>query len=162
MKKILVIEDNENHLADAKEFFSSIEAEFHFASSLLDVVNMDGKDREYVTAWKNEIPTALKQFDGVITDFHFPEGGRANGSHDASHPIGLMIMLTAFFCEVPVIGITDQNHHADHMQWFTSFYRACSDESTNRLMDDVYWLKDGSKDWKSAWERLCSRMSAAQ
>ncbi len=152
--KILVIEDQEKHLADAKEFFAGIQGyEFFFATSLLDVVNLGSRQTDYVGNGE-DLPNILSSFDGVITDYHFAVGDRSNGGMDSHRPIGMMIMLTAFLLGIPAIGVTDKDHHQSHLQWFTSFYKTFPMQE-RRFMRDICNLdEDGRKKWGSAWELI--------
>jgi hypothetical protein len=154
MKKILVIEDNAQHHADAKEFFGKIEGfEFIFAKNFTDAVCLTEEEQgdSYAERTPN-LAERLKRYDGIITDLHFPIGNMVGNHPNSVHQIGIGIMLTAFYADIPCVAITDQNHHGEGLQWITTLYRLCGERKYR--MCDVDWLKDGKKDWDAAWEYL--------
>jgi len=99
--RILVIEDNERHIADAKNFFDGqTDVEVEYAS------NME-------TALPHLKPDAV---DGVISDIIFPY----DGSRRSYKPNGAQGAIIAALCHervIPCVLITDSSHHSENNNW---------------------------------------------
>lgn len=158
MRNILVIEDNTKHLVDAREFFGKINGfNFVFAENFTDAVctNEEERSDSYAERTPN-LTERLKRYDGIITDLHFPIGKMAGNHPNSVHQIGIGIMLTAFYADIPCVATTDQDHHGEELQWITTLYRLCGERKYR--MYDVCWLVEGKKDWQSAWKKLNEMM----
>ncbi len=157
--KILVIEDQRNHIIDAQRFFESngfviasvrqnlagLE-EFQnvvvFADNLLDCL-------QYISPKRNN----SCKFDGVISDIHFPEIGGSG----TLQPIGAMIIILCREAGIPCILNTDGHHHGQKNNWICQIGRELG---LPEIVDagDIDYYKGETvaehKNWETAWEKL--------
>ncbi len=141
--KILVIEDNPKHLADAKKFFEQIEnVEVVFAEDHESAVGDLG----------HELPSKLKEYDGVISDIYFPlvKGSNTYGQEE---PIGVSIMLYCKELGIPCVLNTAGNHHGSRYQWICSLQRSLRLPEITDASGDHF--KDAEvKNWEGAFNKL--------
>lgn len=161
--KILVIEDNKEELAKAKEI---IEAMGHEVMAC---------DPGYVNPFIDWIKSGMSNMlldmedaDGVITDLNFELPGVA-GRRSGITQSGLLVALHAASCGKPVVICTrfeeGDNHHGKAASWiFDGYVMAMREISnlinlpkarTNKLLG---WVE--SKDWKLACEKLEKKFAA--
>ncbi len=135
MKRVLIVEDNFEHLRDAKE---------------------EGKRRGHEIFGATDCTWALKglesgKFDGVITDVHIPV--------DAYRPevepivLGGLVALRAQASGIPVVFCTDAYHHADDVEWLFLFGK---NQMGWKMVDKLG--ADGKKKWKEAFAALEKQM----
>lgn len=164
-KKILVIEDNQKHLADVKALFAS--------------------KPEYEVTYLQDGHSAIKflnenfgKLDGVITDVMMPYNDRAT----AEQPIGFGIAMLCRELGLPCVMCTAGYHHGSRYQWICDLAEnlplCLFDRDTDDLAEDKnardewYKLVDAAgedvnpadveypiKDWKSSFQALVDFMS---
>ncbi len=118
-KKILVIEDNQKHLADAKAFFADkpeYQVEYHDSNIMLTIGNLIG--RFYLKSRRDKIDFG---YDGVITDLFFPW-------HEEKYPLEVPAgMGIAMFCnehQIPCVVNTSGGGHGQRSRWATDILRS--------------------------------------
>ncbi len=135
--KILVIEDNEKHLRDAKKFFS--------AMSEIEVLYAE----DYRGA---NVEEKLKEVGGVISDIFFPlkKGDKTWGQEE---PIGVSIMMRCRELKLPCILNTSGYHHGSRYQWICDLQR---DFSLPEIVDSTgdYFKEAETKNWQRAFDEL--------
>ncbi len=159
-RKILVIEDQENHIDDAMDFFNpefcKVEGlEISYAKCYLETIQ-DRPDgyKMFTKLYDEENGRSIKSkgdFNGVISDVYFPLGndGRWGKYTD---PIGLRIALELEEAGVPFVLNTSLSHHGIRFEWM------------NGIRNDRGWIlienartidEDApKKNWESAYQKL--------
>ncbi len=103
--KILVIEDDAKHVADAKQFFASQEG--------IEVV--------YVSTMHGAIEHLMPgMVDGVISDIYFPFAPYSKYQGDTyttPEPIGVSVMMICWERGIPCTLNTAGYHHGPKYQW---------------------------------------------
>lgn len=135
--KILVIEDNQKHLNDAKEFFSTIE----------------GVEVVYAVDYRNSrVKEKLTEVQGVISDIFFPLQ-KGDSTWGQEEPIGVSIMIRCREMKLPCILNTSGYHHGSRYQWICSLQR---DLELPEIVDASgdYFKDADKKNWKQAFEEL--------
>lgn len=145
-KRILVIEDEEKHIADAKEFFKSVEG-------VKLMVRRTYEDASYLmTRRVGEGIENSGEVDGVICDTYFP----LSRSDEWSQPeaIGVRVATELSQVGIPFVLNTAGYHDDPRHKWI-------SDMTYTQdwyLFDcDPRRLRHGeiaSKDWRNAWRKL--------
>ena len=149
MKNILIIEDNPQHLADAKKFFASIEVyNFRFASSMYEA--FPPADRNLADCFD---VSKIQGYAGVISDFHFPE--RVGGPE---FQLGVAIAWAGSARSVPVVIVSDQERHNGSVDWFASLLFGFDSPSVRTYVKTCMGTKDGKKRWDRAWRDLVQAM----
>lgn len=176
--KILLIEDNDKHLADAKNFFSTVEnVDVTYAQTLVKAIAQYPKhsDGSGIGDYNNVNPISmdrLSQYDAIISDIHFPlrnDEHAAYTTYDKRsvdwttvQPIGVGIAFMAHILNLPYVLVTDGSHHGNSNEWIYRMMNTLN-ESTNcghRLVagsDDT----TGAKYWASAWEKIQKQLIKA-
>jgi hypothetical protein len=148
--KILIVEDNKQHLIDA---VSAVKAAGHEAitartmSEAFDILPIS----EHVD---NHLG-----IDGVITDVHLPfalHRGRGGQDYtDSSIPCGVAIGVVCDKWNIPFVFCTDGYHHANKLEWL---HTLCWNERNGwKMIDgdtDSYTGAAASKNWSLAIEKL--------
>ena len=126
--KILVIEDTEKHMADAKAFFAGQEG-----------VNVEYK---YSTPHPRDLHPGT--YDVVLCDIYFGE-----------EPKGVAVMMICREQNIPCIMVTAGFHHGARYDWICQLGRAlhCPEMVDSRPKDKEYGEAD-SKDWRRAYLAL--------
>lgn len=116
-KKILVIEDNQKHLADAKAFFAGKpEYQVDYAETGRNGVHslIGGKETNASLLWLKNNGYIKVQHVGVITDIFMP-WELPNFSLEV--PAGFTIAKLCNDLGIPVVMNTSANHHGKNFQW---------------------------------------------
>jgi hypothetical protein len=141
--KILVIEDNEKHLNDAKAFFSGIVG--------LEVIYAE----DYR---KSKVSEKILEVDGVISDIFFPLA-KGDNTWGQEEPIGVSIMMRCREMKLPCILNTSGYHHGSRYQWICDLQR---DLKLPEIVDSSgdYFKDAETKNWKYAYEALTELIKA--
>ena len=181
--EILVIEDKEHHLRDARELFNE-----RMASGANIKV-------EYVTNYgeaKEKLKTKL--YNGILSDIFFPSGSEADeidslqsilkeaerytGEIDFEEtfrdelPYGIMIAKYALEKNIPCVLITDTYHHGEKTEPINGWVKAINlaVPLVDRLPEEFDWKEKGmsyeeamqhqfdKKDWVSGYETLMDKI----
>lgn len=156
--KLLIVEDKERHLVDAKAYFSSLEQNGLvnpvYASTLVEA------ERHY-----------KKRLDGIISDIFFPIGAdpkvteerieglawRLSGYKDGSPtfvgeetdhpPAGVYVIEHAMKKGIPAVLITDAYHHGPRVEPVNSWV---DEQGLPKIVDNDN-VKDMPKHWRTAY-----------
>ncbi|MEK7530172.1 MAG: response regulator [Patescibacteria group bacterium] len=156
-KKILIIEDNQNHLEEVRRFIdgrvkAGADFEAHFVSTFDDA--------------KKALDT--EQYDGIISDIFFPD--REGGSPDPVTPAprdnqeeqlnwaegvgGVKLVREARSRRIPFMLCTSTYHHGQKTQPVSTWLRA---NNVEFIVDASYEVAEGEaehKNWQSAFIKL--------
>ncbi|MCK4649822.1 hypothetical protein KAT36_01180 [Candidatus Pacearchaeota archaeon] len=153
LEKMLVIEDNENHLTDAKNFFNGIkEVDVHYATTFVEAEKFLG---EYERNEKFKV-------DGVITDLFFPIDHEYRKEINEG-PNGLVVAATCQRVGMPYVICTAGWHHGHKNNWACYIHRAMNgpemiDGGTYDRDESEYDYTKGDevdhKDWSEAYRTL--------
>lgn len=154
MKKILVIEDKPEHLADARRVLE----ERVNAGAIGGATFCETLDGALEELNKN-------QYGGILSDVFFPEykGGE-------ERPSGVKVCEYALQHRIPLVLVTDTNHHGSKLQpihnWLSPRQITMCDASGDgdegyalkRLPGGGYDLENPTarKRWTSAYSQLCN------
>lgn len=149
-KKILVIEDNQKHLADAKAFFADKpEYEVEYAtngSQAMELVQYHPGTTLYHPVSK------ATQFQFVITDLYMP----LDEHHKDEQPIGLGIAMLCRLQGVRCVICTAGHHHGSRYEWIHRLSGGANfpmvDSSSEREMEA------DTKKWHEAVETAEGRL----
>ncbi|MBR9703413.1 hypothetical protein GOV10_05210 [Candidatus Woesearchaeota archaeon] len=148
-RKILLIEDQQQHIDDAVAFFEGVEdvqlivaRDFAEARKQYRQVTYDESDESVVSAG---------DIDGVISDIYFPLT-RTSRQWDQPEPLGVRVALDLEEMEVPLVLCTSGYHHGRRYQWIFSM----AQERGWRLVDSGsdYEVDAESKPWEEAYSSL--------
>lgn len=147
MMKILVIEDNAQHLADAKAFFSAHpEVQVVYARTYVEA-------GRYVDFWAGEAEQAGK-VDGIISDIYFPLL-RNNPTWAQEEPIGVAVMVLCRECGIPCVLNTAGYHHGSRYEWITQLVRTLRPRAPEIVdASSDYFAEAGKKNWEQAFSQL--------
>lgn len=115
MKKILVIEDNKEEKEKAKQ---AVEAKGHYcyvAEDLHDAYLALGETKLAAEIISPKIEARKIQWDGIITDIHFPMLTSSQGLESMAEAYGVEIAILASQNKVPCVMCSDVNRH--HSAW---------------------------------------------
>lgn len=111
--KILVIDDQERNRVSAQELLGE-EHDLTVIGSIEDVY------QRYCSRYGSDSDNRWTEFDLVMTDLFMPVGEYTGAMNTRDHarptgeiPVGLVFALSAMNAGVPVILLTDMNHHED-------------------------------------------------
>ncbi len=143
---ILVIEDDQNHLKDAKTFFGGIpDVTIRYAEDLC----MTG----FETVGRRRLGIeGLGKIDGVISDIFFPRA-KGDKTYGQIEPIGVSIMIYCHELKIPCILNTAGYHHGSRYQWICSLQRFLGLPEFVDASSD-FFEDSQSKNWESAYNRL--------
>jgi len=151
MKKILVIEDKKDEKAKAREAVEARDYYCYVAEDLHDAYLALGEDEEASGMFGANVPNSKKiEWDGIITDLHFPQLNCSEGLAGREEAYGLEIMVFCSQRGIPCVVCTDMDHH--HCSWI---YRVAKRLGAGLVAD-----KGHRFDSRVAWEeavRLLSR-----
>ncbi len=118
LEKILVVEDNPNHLADAREFFSTIKGiDIKYAKTFSEA-------RKIMVRYDAlGLPTKIPKVDGVITDIYLPIGKGYVGRPNDEDPIGLLVAAMCYKAGIPFVFCTAGYHHGLKYNWINMVQR---------------------------------------
>jgi hypothetical protein len=148
--KILVIEDSEKHINDAREFFQNIpEIEVVYVKSFRDLIGYSG----------TKIEEGAQQYlrvgkvDGVISDIYFPYDVSPNGYWQQEEPVGVMVMMLCRKHGIPCVLNTAGYHHGSKYQWI---FELQGELGLERIVDASgdYFKEAETKNWPLAYKRL--------
>lgn len=146
--KLLIIEDQSNHIADARTYFAKNQPEIEITiiSQLAGVLeNM-----------LNEIFENEKfKFDGVITDVFFPY--ELKGKYSNPEPIGVSICMAMQAAKIPCVVCTAGNHHGVKYQWIDAL--SSTGMGPLYIVDnsDVGDGEANNKNWEGAFKVLIDK-----
>lgn len=147
MKRILVIEDTDKHIQEAKKFFAGIVGvEVTYLEDLFEI------ERSAPNRGR-ALPKYFDNFDGVISDIFFPrcKGSEKWGTSD--QPVGVAVMMWCRELGKACILNTAGYHHGSKYQWICSLQRSLGlPEIVDSTAD--YFGEADSKDWERAWKSL--------
>jgi hypothetical protein len=144
--RILIIENDPKHLADAREAFGQ----------------MAGVEADYATCFvgllqgvRDRMPffnrKRLEDYDGVISDVFFP--GSEMAPYDNDEPCGVGVMMLCYAKKKPCVLITAGWHHGVRYDWICQLQRELSLPDMVDGSDD-HDKEAGTKDWVRAYRRL--------
>ena len=143
--KILVVEDNEKHIEDAKEFFADKPVEVVYAKTYTEV-----KDALKNDPFEREEP----DIDGIITDVFFPY---ANTPDFEPQAIGVRVATKAEKMKIPFVINTDEFRHGHKVEWV---YGMANENrwpflaSGKRDYETRETIPAEQKDWTTAYNML--------
>ncbi len=159
LKRLLVIEDDPNHLADAKSVFGDVEG--------LDVLYAeDGKQARKAFGVSNFTSLYGLQdiVDGVITDLFFPLApGEFRVEAVNEGPNGLIIGALCQRAGIPYVICTSGYHHGSKYEWASQMSSAMAGDAPIFVDCDPGRGRDGEtnydgesphKPWREAYEIL--------
>jgi len=144
--KVLVIENDPAHIADAKEFFQSKPfAKVTYAKSLREAVpNMQSMNARDITL------EGLKRYDLILSDIHFSLNPHCPEVSD-EYQIGVGILFACSQFKIPCVLVTDKGHHNTSLEWI--YQLLCG-----LKMDNIVDSYDGKKKWEDAWNKVLMEM----
>ena len=102
MRDILIIEDEEKHIKDAKNYFSRLDGlKLYYSNNYLDAHEIILK----------------KKLDGVISDVFFPLSGL--GRYSQMEPIGVRLAIELTQKKIPFVLNTSMHHHSERLEWLS-------------------------------------------
>ena len=108
LEKMLVVEDDPKHLAEARELFEGIDGlQTFYATSLVEVIGEEesrGMLYEFKEVGGEITPTPL--VDGVITDLFFPYEPKLDNK-----PNGIIVAVICQKLRIPYVVCTAGHHH---------------------------------------------------
>lgn len=144
MTKILVIEDNEKHLNDAKAFFANIDdVKVTFIEDFEPI-------EDTIEGWS--LPTFFDLFDGVISDIFFPRFANSK-EWGQEEPIGVGVMILCKELGKPCILNTAGYHHGSKYQWILTLQRSLDLPDMVDACGD-YFKEADEKNWERALAEL--------
>lgn len=132
--KLLVIEDDQSHLATAKKFFAG----------QYDIEVVYSGTYSYAEGF-------LGKVDGVISDIYFPLS--ANPMWRQEEPIGVAIMVLCRERGIPCVLNTAGYHHGSKYEWITQLIRALRMPEIVDASDDDF-KEANTKNWQGALDAL--------
>jgi hypothetical protein len=147
--RILVIEDDPKHIADAKEFFAGYpDIRVSYVSELYEAFGYLGFTQTYQGPHEIEEPSV----DGVISDIFF-NSGHPYGRRGADGPLGV---VTFFLCKqrgIPCVLNTAGFHHGDKYQWI---HELAMWGALPKMIDAAFSPNEEAvaKNWERAFEGL--------
>ena len=140
LEKILVVEDNPTHLADAKAFFEGVEGlEVFYARTFEQAEGFIPRSGE-------------SRVDGVITDVFLPIGRTYRGRSRDEDPIGLLVAAECHMQGIPFVFCTAGYHHGLKYNWINMMQRTMQwPEMIDAARDDT---EAEHKNWERAYEAL--------
>ncbi|MFH1612062.1 MAG: hypothetical protein ABH887_02235, partial [bacterium] len=111
---ILVIEDNQKHTEDAKNFFETQDVTVTYVSNYSDTREIMFKFNQ--ETFKHDVN---KDIDGVISDIYFPLTD--NPQWNQPEPIGVRVAVELSQLRVPFVLNTAGYHHGRKYEWIHSF-----------------------------------------
>lgn len=155
LEKILVVEDNPKHLADARAFFDKVEGvEVYYATAYDEAVEnyIDENVRDENLGYK--LVKNTQRVDGVITDIYLPLGARFVGRKNDEDPVGLLVAAKCHMEDMPFVFCTAGYHHGVKYNWINMLQRTMHWPE----MIDVYSYDDeqeaDQKPWDEAYTTL--------
>jgi len=167
MKKILVIEDNPQHVADANAYFLQLmltgeitDTEFIYKKYLKDALPFLGGAQFPQLDWdKSEdyLECPDRMVDGVISDIEFP----LNAAHRTPFQIGVGVMCVCRERGIPCILNTSHWHHGETIDWICQLGRRLR---WPEIVDgpEVNIGEATQKNWALAWRSLQKEMARQQ
>ncbi len=147
-KKILVIEDDEKHIADAKEFFKEIKDwEVTYATNYEEASKIMFEDPHRFERGKGNL-------DGIISDIYFPLNSRPKFEEE-KQPIGVRVKIESGEMGVPCVLNTAGYHHGAKYEWINGLayfqrWKIIDVEPLDPGKED----ESNYKNWKEAYEEL--------
>lgn len=135
--KILVIEDTEKHIREAKDFFKNKQD-----TNLVFAKTFEDAERHLVKG----------QVDGVISDIFFPL--RKSPPWSQEEPIGVAVMILCRERNIPCILNTAGYHHGSRYQWICELQQELHLPGIIDASGDSYAEAD-TKNWEGAYNALC-------
>jgi len=147
---LLVIENDEKHLADAKEIFESIDGlQTQYASDWM-------RAQQIMFEWSTTLGLPLNKdnplVDGVITDLYFPMYIEDPQEIYNDKPNGLIVAATCQNIDLPYVICTAGYHHGSKYEWANKMHRAMRGPEMIDASRDEY--EANQKNWKEAYDKL--------
>lgn len=101
--EVLVVENNPNHLADAKAFFKG-----HKNANAQYVANAQRAE--------TMVMSSMRLVDGVILATHIPQGKDDPGND----PVGILVLTGCLIKNIPVVLSTDLEPHSARCTWLNA------------------------------------------
>jgi len=147
LKNILVVEDNPEHLKDARKYFNAIKGvKAYYADSYSEA-------EEYIAPkFEGEAPASI---DGVITDIYFPIGKRYVGNNGDEDPVGVLVAAKCHVKNIPFVFCTGGYHHGVRYNWVNMLQRTMRWPEMIDSHDIPGCVKDANhKPWDKAYKQL--------
>jgi hypothetical protein len=147
-KKILVIEDNKKHIADAKEFFKEVQDwDITYATNYEEASEIMFEDR-------NKFERRKGNLDGIISDIYFPLNSMQKFNH-SEDPIGVRVKIESEKLGIPCVLNTAGYHHGAKYEWIASLayfqkWKIIDVEPIDPSKED----EEDYKNWRDAYEEL--------
>ncbi|MBR9702712.1 hypothetical protein GOV10_01630 [Candidatus Woesearchaeota archaeon] len=154
VRKILLIEDQEQHIEDALAYFADVEdVELVIAQDFGEAREQYRKVVREEGSFESSV--CAGDIDGVISDIYFPLTLRSR-QWDQPEPIGLRVALELEELEIPFVLCTSGYHHGRRFEWISQLAR----DRGWRLVDSGtdYEVDAESKPWEEAHRSLEYRM----
>lgn len=145
--EILVVEDRQTHLADAKDFFSRVEGvNVSYATTFSEA-------EEYLGVHCAPHPYCEPKVDGVITDIYLPIGNRFKGRSGDEDPVGLLVAARCHMKKLPFVFCTAGYHHGAKYNWINMLQRTMGWPEMVDGSGDPY-AEAEHKPWERAYKTL--------
>ena len=146
--KILIVEDQPNHMEEAGAVLNSAGVEFVSATNQVEA-----------TSFLYDHKEGKIRLDGVITDVFMPHADRAPWD-EADQPCGLRVKIQAEKFGLPCIMCTAGHHHGAKYEWINGLCRFMGWEMVDGYPDgDIYHDEAPHKRWSSALAFLQTQIS---
>lgn len=140
--KVLIVEDQAQHMADALEVLGKIEGlEIFTATNFEDAIDVLYNHRP----------------DGIITDIFIPF---KSGRH-SDDPCGLNVATVALTYKIKCVFCTDQYHHGEKLAWINDMFNSLREPlncawGTHIIDVDPHYSdgNGGNKNWQAAHDHL--------
>ncbi len=148
-KQILVIEDNEKHIQDAKDFFRlNPDVDVICATNYLEARNDMFKKISDAKTGRDVLSKG--NIDGVISDIYFPLS--SNEPFDQPEPIGVRVAVELSQLSMPFVLNTAGYHHGIKYEWINQLARSQNWKLVDTGRD--YEKDSDSKNWQEAYQTL--------
>lgn len=153
--RILIIEDDANHMAEA---VAAVEAAGHTAVKASDMSEAE----KFISEWDDKWGV-----DAVISDVYFPLDqmvkpwvGDKGQNYSDPQPIGVAVALRCEARKVPFVLCTDGYHHGNALEWISCLAKERrwimidASPETGGDYDLAYTASADHKDWQKAVEEV--------
>ncbi|MBR9703331.1 hypothetical protein GOV10_04800 [Candidatus Woesearchaeota archaeon] len=150
VRKILLIEDQEQHIEDALAYFADVEdVELFIAQDFGEAKEKYAKVVREEGSFESSV--CAGEIDGVISDIYFPLTMRSR-QWDQPEPIGLRVALELEELGIPFVFCTSGYHHGRRYEWISQMAR----DRGWRLIDSGqdYEIDAEAKPWAQAHSSL--------
>lgn len=148
--KILLVEDQSSHMAEAEAVLRATGVEYVTASDEYGAMEILREHRLY-----GDI------IEGVITDIFIPHANFSPYHREADQPCGLAVALEAERLGLPFVLCTAGYHHGAKYDWICGMgrLRGWPEIIDGHPEEDEYYAEVEHKDWQKALDVLQERLN---